>query len=359
MVPKLKEYISQGKASYEARDFEIAYQQLSLAVGIYEENGSDFYLNEEEIAEVYLLRGSSLYYQGERDALHTPEVFGQVIDDYDQAVDIRPNNPLYRNIRGKLYLNCQFASFEKEARADFLEVLKLNPQNSFALKSLGEIASREEAYDQAIHYFSKALEAGEDKEIFMLRGVCHFRKNNPDFRAAAEDFGKAQAFLPRLEELYVWRAQCFAELGDVYSAIAEYDKLTEISPSKAGFFVDRGALKIAIDPEGALEDFNQALEIAPHPLAYNNRAYYHLLRGNYQAAIEDAKKALAVDGQRSIAYATLAEIYATMEDDEQFFHYLELAMKYYYDDVVDVLLEPAFEPYTSDPRFIQLVGRNQ
>lgn len=358
MVPKLKEYISQGRASFEARDFEIAYQQLSLAIGMYEENGSEFFLNEEEVAEVYLLRGSALYSQSEREALHTPETFAQIIDDFDQAVDIQPHNPIYRNIRGKLYLNCQFASFSKEAQDDFLEVLNTDPQNGFALKSLGEIFSREESYDQAIHYFTKALDIGEDKEIFMLRGVCYFRKNNPDFQSAAEDFGKAQVYLPRLEELYVWRAQCFMELGDTPGAIVEYDKLLKIAPNKAGYYVDRGALRIAIDAEAALDDFNHALEIAPHPLAYNNRAYYHLLKGDYDLAVIDAKNALAVDGERSIAYATLAEIYATMEDDDQFFHYLELAMKYYYDDIVEVMLEPAYASYTSDPRFQKLVGRN-
>lgn len=357
MNSKLEDYISHGKACFEARDYEEAYRQFSLAIGMIEEGTTQFFMNDEELAKVYLFRGSALFSDSEREALNNPDIFNQILDDYDQAVSVQPNNPIYRNVRGKLYLNCQFTNFLEEAREDFSQVVKRHPDNSMALKSLGEIYSREEAYDQAIYYFSKALEKGEDKEVYMLRGVCQFRKTVPDFAAAADDFGKAQVFLPRLEELYVWRAQCFLELNDYGAAIGEYDKLLEIAPNKAGYYVDRGAVKIDHDPDGALADFDRALEIADHPLAYNNRAYYYLQQGDYAQAIQDAMRALEVDGEYSIAYATLAEIYARMDDEEQFYKYLELALKFYYDDIVEVMLEPAFEKYNNDSRFLDLIGK--
>ncbi|MCB0852457.1 MAG: tetratricopeptide repeat protein, partial [Bacteroidetes bacterium] len=213
-------------------------------------------------------------------------------------------------------------------------------------------------YEKAIFYFTQSLAIQKEAEIYMLRGVCHFRKAVPDFTSAAQDFGEAQKQLPKLEELYIWRAQCFQELGDFTSAIEEYDRLVEIAPGNASHLIDRGTIKYAIDPEDAFSDFNKALEITVHPLALNNRAYYYLQQGDYDSAIEDAKMALEVDSNYSIAYATLAEIYATQGDREAFYHFLELAKQHYYEDIIDIMMEPAFAPYTAEPRFLKIIGKD-
>jgi tetratricopeptide (TPR) repeat protein len=261
-------------------------------------------------------------------------------------------------LRGHLHLNCKFSDYKQEAKADFQAAIKANPSDAPAHRLMGEILSKEEDYEKAIYYFTQSLTIEEDTEIYMLRGVCHFRKAIPDFTAAARDFGIAQKQLPKLEELYIWRAQCFQELGDLPSAIAEYDRLIEISPGNASYLIDRGTIKYSEDPEGALADFTQSLEISVHPLALNNRAYYYLQKGDYDAAIADALMALEVDRNYGITYATLAEIYASRGERDDFYHYLALAKEYYYEDVLDMMMEPAFAPYVEESRFLEIIGKS-
>ena len=354
---QLFRHIEEGKILYESRDYESAYQQFSRAVFLIEESKGEQWLEPKEMAELYLLRGSALMYDSEVAAFDDPDVFHQVLEDFEQAIDAQPNQPLYYLLRGQLYLNCRFAQYIREAKEDFAQVLSLEPDNLNANKLMGQVLSREESYDRAIYYFSKVLAESDDKETYLYRGVSYFRTRPPDFAAAAADFGKAQEFLPRLEELYIWRSQCFQEMGDTRAAVAEYDRLIDLAPHKAGYYIDRGVIRNEVDPEGALADYNRALEIEPHPLAYNNRAAYYRSTGQHEAAIQDAKAALEVDGQFSIAYATLAEIYADLGDRDELYRYLPLAIDHYYEDIVEVMTEPAFVPYQQEERFLEVIGR--
>jgi tetratricopeptide (TPR) repeat protein len=355
--PNFEALVHTGRTAFEGRDYEEAFRQLSLAVGMLEEEGAHAWLSSPEMAELYLMRGSALAADYRDTVYEDPDIFQQVLEDYEQAVGIDPRNPLLRNLRGRLLMNCQFASYQAEAREDFVAVLEDNPEEPGALKNMGELLSKAEIYDKALYYFSKSLEQRPDKEVYMLRGVCYFKQRPPDFAAAAADFGKAQASLPQLAELYLWRATCFQELGLTQDAIKEYDRLIAVHPQRPGYYVDRGVLRLPEDPQEAMADFDQALELAPHPLAYNNRAFLHRLAGNHQAAIADAKAALGEAGEHPIAYATLAEIYADLGDREHFYQYLELALQHFYEDKIDAMMEPAFEPFVQEPRFQQLISQ--
>lgn len=343
-----------GQALMEAKEYEEAYSELSQAIHLVEEHG-DIPVADEQHAQLYLLRGSSLQSEAGANLYQDSDLFNQVIDDFDQAIGIQPENPLLFLLRGRLYLNARFESFLAEAREDFAKVLELEPDHRDGLKYLGEVLSKEGKFDRAQFYFTQALTQQEDPELLMLRGVSRFKQRPPDFAGAAADFGAAQRYLPRLEELYVWRAQCLQELGEIDAAVIEYDRLLEISPQNAGYMIDRGVLKHEEDPQGAMADYTQALEIEAHPLAYNNRAVLKAQVGQFDAAIADAMAALAVDEQFGIAYATLAEIYALQQDRPAFYHYLSLAITHYYTDPLDILEEPSFQPYQQEEAFRSLL----
>ena len=74
-------------------------------------------------------------------------------------------------------------------------------------------------------------------------------------------------------------------------------------------------------------------------------------------AIEDAKAALAVDPDTSIAYATLAEIYAETGERDSFYTYLQIAVDEYYTDIVEVMTHPGFAPYLEEERFQDILAR--
>ena len=165
--------------------------------------------------------------------------------------------------------------------------------------------------------------------------------------------------LPRLEELYIWRAQCFQELGQLDKAIKEYDALLQISPRNAGYYIDRGVIQHSSHPEAALNDYSMALEIQSHPLAYNNRASLLARQGNFEAAIADAQSALQLDQKYHIAYATLAEIYAQMGQKEQMYLNLELAVENYFEDILELFENPIYEAYKQEERFLDLLKKTK
>ncbi len=357
MREKLLKHIEDGLALFESRDYEEAYSELSRAVHLIEEEDEGMNLTSTQISEIYMFRASSLIAADDHMAYSDPATFHQALDDFEAAIETQPLSALLYNLRGKTYLRATFEDFKEEAKADFRKALEIDPEEFSAMKSLGETLSKEGKYDAAIALFSRILDKEKDAETFMLRGVSNFKKPQADYAAAAADFGRAMDILPRLEELYVWRAQCFQELGQIEEAIEEYNQLIKISPRNPGYYIDRGVLLHHKDPKAALNDYSSALDIKPHPLAYNNRASLFAQEGKFEEAIKDAQAALHTDGTYGIAYATLAEIFARQKDREQMYHYLQLALENYFDDIFELLENPIFEPYQKEEKFQQLITR--
>lgn len=350
-------YLQQGKDHLEAGEYEAAYREFSLAVHLVEDHDASSDISDEMLGELYLLRASAQMSGQQELVFQDQTIFHQVLEDLDQAIDAQPYQPAYRLTRGRLYKQAGFTNYLEQAKADFEAVLAVNEEAVEAMRELGEVLTRMEKFDEALPLLSKAIRLQPDKDSYMMRGVAFFKKTPADYAAAALDFQEAQKRAPEEEALYLWRAQCFQEMGLLQDALNEYDRLLAMVDTNAGYFVDRGfLLDQADDPDGALRDYNRALDLAEHPLAYNNRAMHYLLAGDTGAAIADAEAAIRLDPELGIAYATLAEIYATLDDREQMLHYLGHAMDKYYQDSVEVMLEPAFERYLTDDDFQRVIA---
>ena len=356
MHQDIKPYIKQGIRHQEAAEYEKAWQQYSRAIHILEESGTQT-ISDAETADLYLRRGVAFLADNEQNSLADTSRFHQILDDFDQAIDLNPAMPAYRILRGRLYMNNTFADYSEQAKIDFQTILQAVPQHTEALRNMGELLSKSGEYAEALGYLSRALQEEDDLETRVLRGVCLFRKTPPDYRAALIDFEYALEADPQRETLYLWRAQCQQELGEIHLAISTYNDLIRMVPNNPDYLVDRGFLRTESDPDGAVEDYNKALHIVPHPMAYNNRANYFRQQGNLQAALTDAEAALEVNPGFPIAYATLAEIYADIGDEEQLRIYLELALKHFYEDTVDVIMDPTFESYRTEPWFLELMRK--
>ncbi len=91
-----------------------------------------------------------------------------------------------------------------------------------------------------------------------------------------------------------------------------------------------------------------------HKEAFNNRADVYRRLGKYDAAIRDAQKALELDQNFDLAYATLAEIAASQGNREDFFANLSKSVdlgfplhKYSFDDV--------YSQFEDDERYEKLL----
>ena len=82
-------------------------------------------------------------------------------------------------------------------------------------------------------------------------------------------------------------------MGDKEGAIADYNKAIEIKPDYALAYNNRGNARYNLgDKEGAIADYNKAIEIKPDDAyAYMSRGAVHFLMKDTQKGIEDIQTA--------------------------------------------------------------------
>lgn len=354
-MDKITALIQQGKIAFEEKNYELAYSTLSSVLG--GEDDAVEVLDTQELALLYSLRGTSLLYIDEPAHLSDPGIFNQVLDDYIQAIEMDPGRDMFYLLRGRLYLNCEFTDYLDEAYEDLSKALQYEEDRPDALALMGQLFYKQLEFDKAVYYFDLAAQTEPGAGIYELKGLAQFRNFPPDYAAAALSFELATGYDPNKEELYIWQAQCLQELEQYEEAIKVYDALIQRYPNRAGYYVDRGFLKAQVDPALSIGDYDLSLSLELNAPAYNNRADAYRKLDRYDEAIADANSALKLDPAYTIAYATLAEIYADKKDAPSMYRYLERALQYYYQNTEEVTGEAVFQPYLEDAPFRELLGR--
>lgn len=87
-------------------------------------------------------------------------------------------------------------------------------------------------------------------------------------------------------------------------ALKDFDKAIELNPNDADYFNNRGVVKQDLeDIIGAINDYTKAIELNPNDgLAYNNREFCKQILKDFDSSCTDAKKAkeLCYDAQELI-----------------------------------------------------------
>jgi len=137
-----------------------------------------------------------------------------------------------------------------QALADFDEVLRLRPKDSVAATSPGPSTAAR---------LNRALARAGLKDY---RGAC------ADVTYVLEETADPPT------HAYFMRSQFRASAGDSAAARADQEEGLKRRPTDALSFVTRGANRLAIDPAGALADFDEALHFDPDSLAaFRNKAH--------------------------------------------------------------------------------------
>ncbi len=356
---KLRDALDHGMILHEGRLYAEAYEHYSQLIGWAEEQGGTELLDDSLLAEIYYQRALSLIADEEQAVFQDEDTFHNAIDDLTSAIEMQPGHLGYLLSRGHLYAECRFASYINEAEADFLDIIDREENNTEALKQLGQLYLGDERFVEAILCFDRLLKLRPgDTEGFLLRAMCHYRKDPPDYQAALYNFDSAERLMPGKPELFVWRAACYDALGQHERAIEEYDNLVALDPGNGDYYVTRGDLYFSMGKKSeALRDYNHALTLAPNELAFNNRAVLKLSEGDLEGALLDAEEARATNPDAGVVYATFAEIYAVKEDRSRMYTFLTPAIQLHFQDVSELLEIEAFFPYQQEPEFLDMVIR--
>jgi tetratricopeptide (TPR) repeat protein len=120
--------------------------------------------------------------------------------------------------------------FEK-AISEFKEVLKLDPKNVHAYNNIGVAYFRIGNLDEAITYYTKAIDLGiADASMYFFRGQIYGKYKYEDAKAI-KDYTKAIELQPKYSRAYLNRALSYSMLKEHDKAIADYNKMVELRPA--------------------------------------------------------------------------------------------------------------------------------
>jgi tetratricopeptide (TPR) repeat protein len=150
-------------------------------------------------------------------------------------------------------------------------------------------------YQQAIVYLSQVIQQAPYSALdYNNRGLIFFYLGQ--LRKALQDYETAIALDPTLDSPYNNRANCLVSLNRPAEAIADYEQALDLNPANLKTWLNLGiTLRELGQYDGAIENFDIALIIGNglQGRLYAERGYTYYLRGDWNCAIADYRRAIA------------------------------------------------------------------
>ena len=163
----------------------------------------------------------------------------------------------------------------------------------FALRSKGR---NEEAKKKAEGVL-RLLENPGSYRGFYMRGLAQQELGNVD--SALADYDKSIQLNPRWGIVYYSRGMAYAARRDHDRAIADFDRVIKLSPRQADIYVRRGdAYSGKGDHVHAIADYSEAIRLKPDLIpAFKNRATAYEKAGDKTKAQADRERAAELEKQ--------------------------------------------------------------
>jgi serine/threonine protein kinase/Tfp pilus assembly protein PilF len=229
--------------------------------------------------------------------------YNTVRGDYEQAVQLAPDNADFHGKLGAFLRNCPDVTFRdmERARVHLKWAVRLAPQNPRYRHNLGAVYEHFGEIDEALKLYREAAarEPGTALSHFCLYKACglagdvHGKIEN--LRAAAERGPDEPEYFGRL-------ALEYKDLGQYEAAIESATKALEVSRRALGFshttaynlYLWRGGayMGLGMYPQ-ALVDYDKSVELGPfRSYTYKTRGSAHFLLKSYDKALADIAKAV-------------------------------------------------------------------
>lgn len=292
-------------------------------------------------------------YYGRSLAYNCAENYAAAIDDIDRAIQLAPNQVLYREGKARIKLaagkNVEArVEFEKAIRMDSLcwqawygiaqvhdnldstglskrayeKALSLNPDFAMAYLGVAETKIKLGDYEGAMPHLMKAVEmAPEYARVFEMRSLAQLRRGN--FVAAIEDASKATQLDPKNKGAYKYRAESYFAQENYMLADADFATVLGLDKKDGEALFRRGVCNEKLGDLNAAKKFygkavkrNKVLKDA-----YSNRAAIWEKLEKPKKALPDLNQALLLDKndlslrlRRGFILLQLLEIQAASDD---------------------------------------------
>ena len=230
----------------------------------------------------------------------------------------------------------------QEVEPRLVEYLKLRPGSSQAHYFYGYILFRQLRLGDSIRELAKALELNtENGEAHKILGRALSVLGRYDLALA--ELNEAGRLMPQSAEVYYNRGRIYSIQDDFHKARTEFEAAVRLNPD---YMEAYNALGFAMDALGdgpaALENYQKAVRLseqhgAKFDAPYVNLSGYYGQRGEFQASLDYARKALALNPNSDLAYYQMAKTYRAQENWSDMAEALEKAValkptsaQYYY-----------------------------
>lgn len=268
-------YYARGMAYQNAKEYALALADFSKAVSL-NPSYENFYLAR---ARAYRALGKP----------------SQALADYKKYVTDNWSNASVKLLYEVIPVTLD--AYQYETAQEQLEALeKLGDESPRRYLWQGRLLAAENSWDEAISFFSKAINRDE-----------------------------------KYTEAYQQRANAFREIKDYEAALQDYSRALLLAPG-AYWFNRRGLTYEEMkDFQHAVSDYTRAIELDPKwAVAYNNRGFAKLNLKNYADAKQDFETAIKLDPSAPTPYVNLAGNYWTWKKDrKQMYKNLEKAVQHH------------------------------
>lgn len=160
---------------------------------------------------------------------------------------------------------------------------------------IGTMYEEKEQYGKAIEYYNAANGKDLSPVICQRLSVCQYELGN--YEAALSSIDQALNMDSTDVSYKTRRANILYEMGDVKSAIAEWDKVLRERPEYGFGYYRRGWYKeLAGDLDGAVEDLSMSIVLNPDDsYPYASRGDIYMKQGKKELAEMDFKKVIEIE----------------------------------------------------------------
>jgi tetratricopeptide (TPR) repeat protein len=291
-VPVIETYFNEGKAKFQAGDWDGAIAEFSQVLS----------LDPKQVV-AYSNRGMAKSKKAD---------FDGAIADFTQAVSLDPRLAEAFYNRG----DAKAAKNDTDgAVADYTQATNLDPKLGMAFYKRGGIRTLKGDYEGAIADFTQDIAVDPNfANAYNNRG--YVRRAQNDLDGAIADFTQALAINPKIAGAYYNRALAKEAKADLDGAIIDYNHALDLDPKMTRAYYNRGIAKnTKNDLDGALADYNQALTLDPKLApALSDRALIKQAKGDLQGALDDFNQALTIDPKLADAYYSRGLIKEQLND---------------------------------------------
>ncbi len=291
------QFITVGKALIAERYSYISYIGLFYLAGIVYSKiyHHPKYLYGKYIAFVFIVVGITFCYLSNARCKvwnNSETLWTDVLNQYPDNAEAHKNRGAYLTNKSMYDINAGKNDFDK-AFDDFNQAIRLNPDDAQLFIDRANVYSAKEQYMLALVDYSKAIQLDTaDYSVYLNRGLCYSQMERydsafTDWQRVLKHYQNAGMQFPQSEKLYQSRAFAYLKAGRFQDAVNDYSHLIELN------------------------------NIAPIPNTFFFRGIAYFKLKNYDAALADNTKAIAIDGNYREAYYNRAQVYFNLKKYQQ------------------------------------------